>query len=82
MVESVGGQGGRGQECRHQTAFFYLDDNIMALSDPGWMQGAFITLIGMFDWVVLRENAGKMVRIVCPRVRQWEPSWRRRTSDI
>ena len=27
--------------------------------------GAFITLVGMFDWAVLRTNIGKTVRMVC-----------------
>ena len=38
---------------------------MIASSDLGWMQGAFITLVGMFDWVGLRKNFGKMVGMFC-----------------
>ena len=34
-------------------------------SDPGWLQGAFSTLLGMFYWVGLRKNIGKTVGMVC-----------------
>ena len=65
MVERAGGQEGRGQEGRHQSALFYADDSMVASSDPGWMQGAFDTLVGIFDRVGLRTNIRKTVRMVC-----------------
>ena len=37
MVEGAGGQGGSGQEGRHQNAFFYPDEGMVVLSDPGWI---------------------------------------------
>ena len=33
MVESAGGQGGRGWERRHQNTLFYTDDGMIAPSD-------------------------------------------------
>ena len=33
-------------------------------SDPGWLQGGFSTLVGMFNWVGLRTNVGKTVGMV------------------
>ena len=65
MVEGAGGQGRRSQEGRHQNSHFYVDDGMMALSDLVWLQGEFITLVGMFDWVGLRENVEKTVGMVC-----------------
>ena len=35
------------------------------MSDPGWLQGAFNTLAGLFDRVGLRENVGNTVSMVC-----------------
>ena len=29
------------------------------------MKGSFITLVGLFNWVGLRMNSGKMVGMVC-----------------
>ena len=37
----------------------------VALSDPRWLQGAFNTLVGLFDRVGLRTNFGKTVGMVC-----------------
>ena len=36
-----------------------------ALSEPGWLQGVFSTLVGLFDRVGLKKNVGNMVGIVC-----------------
>ena len=38
---------------------------MVVLSDPAWLQGAFTSLVGIFDRVGLMTNAGKMVRMVC-----------------
>ena len=54
-----------GKEGRHQVALFYADDGMVASSDPRWLQGAFNTLVGMFDKVGLWENVGKTVDMVC-----------------
>ena len=65
MVEGAEERGECGQEGRHQNAFFYMDYGMVASSDPRWIQGAFSTLVGLFDWVGLRTNAGKTVGMVC-----------------
>ena len=49
----------RGKEGRHQAALFYADSCMVALCDPCWLQGAFNTLVGLFDRVGLRNNVGK-----------------------
>ena len=61
-VESADGQGGRGQEGRNQNPLFYADDGMIASSDPGWLQGSFNTLLGLFCQVGLQTNVRKMVR--------------------
>ena len=65
MVEQLGGQDGRGQEGQHQSTIFYADDGMVASSEPVWMQKAFSTLLGLLDWVGLRKNVRKTVRMVC-----------------
>ena len=35
------------------------------MSDPPWLQGAFSTLVGLFDRVGLRTNSGKKFDMVC-----------------
>ena len=53
-----------GKEGRHQAVLFYADNGMVALSDPGWLQGAFNTLVGMFYRVGLQKNVGKTVGMV------------------
>ena len=65
MVEGAKERGECGKEGRHQAALFYLDDGMVALSEPLWIQGEFNTLIGLFDRVVLQTNVGKTVGMVC-----------------
>ena len=55
----------RGKEGRHLAAFFYADNSMVALSDTRWLQGAFNTLIVLFDMVGLCTNVGKTVGMVC-----------------
>ena len=38
---------------------------MIASSDPGWIQGEFSTLLGMFDRVGLKTNFGNTVEMVC-----------------
>ena len=38
---------------------------MIALSYPGWLQGAFRTLLGVFYRVGLKTKVRKMVRMVC-----------------
>ena len=38
---------------------------MVASSDPRWQQGAFSTLVGLFDRMGLRKNSGKTVGMVC-----------------
>ena len=67
MVEGAEERRDCGQEGRHHNALFYADDGMVALSDPRWIQGAFITLVGLFYRVGMRTNVGKKVGMVyCP----------------
>ena len=58
-------QGELGKEGRKQAALLYADDVMVALSDPRWLQGAFNTLVNLFDRVGLQTNVGKTVGMVC-----------------
>ena len=58
-------RGETGREGRHQAALFYADNGMFVSSDPAWLQGAFTTLVGIFDRVGLMTNVGKTVSMVC-----------------
>ena len=65
VISGVEEQGERRHEDRHQDSLLYTDDGMVAISDPLWIQGAFNTLVGLFDRVVLRNNYVKTVGMVC-----------------
>ena len=65
MVENVDDHIWHRQEGRHQNFLFYIDNGMVVSSDPRWLQGAFSTLVGLFDRVGLKANVGKKVRMVC-----------------
>ena len=65
MVEVSEERGGRRQEGIHHNALFYTDDGMVALSDLQWLQGSFITLVGLFNRVGLWNNFWKTVSMVC-----------------
>ena len=65
VVEGAEEQGERGQESRKQAAPFYAEDGMVASLDPRWIQGAFNTLVGLFDRVGLQTNIEKTVGMVC-----------------
>ena len=49
----------------HQSALFYAYDGMVAFSEPHWLQGAFNTLVGLFDRVGLQTNGRKTFSMVC-----------------
>ena len=65
MAKGAEARGERGKEGRHKNSLFYADDSIVASLYPQWLQGAFSTLVGLLDRVVLRTNSGKTVGMVC-----------------
>ena len=65
VIAGVDEQGECGKEGRHQSDLFYAEDDMVALYDPRWLQGAFNTLVSLFDRVFLQTNVGKTVSMVC-----------------
>ena len=65
IIAEAEAQGELGKEGMHQAALFYANDGMVTLSDPRWLQGAFNTLVSLFDRVGLRTNVGKTVVMVC-----------------
>ena len=65
MVEEADETGETGRDGRHQSAVFYSDEGMVVLSDPAWLQGAFSSLVAIFDRVGLRTNVGKTVIMAC-----------------
>ena len=65
MMEGAEERGKRGKEGRHQNALFYAENDMVATPDPRWLQGTFVTLVGLFDRVVLQTNSGKTVGMFC-----------------
>ena len=47
------------------TTVFYTDDGMVVSSEPAWLQGAFNTLVAIFDRVGLLTNVGKTVSMIC-----------------
>ena len=64
VISGAEERGERGKEGRHQASLFYVDDGMVASSDPRWLQGAFNTLVGLFGRVGLQTNFGKTVGMV------------------
>ena len=48
-----------GREGQHQAALFYVDDGMIASSDPRWLQWAFTVLVSLFDRVGMKTNQQK-----------------------
>ena len=65
MAEGADEQGERGQESRLHNSFFYTDNGMVAFSEARLLQGAFSTLVGLFGRVVLWNNFGNTVCMVC-----------------
>ena len=64
MADGAEERGERGQDGRHQNAILYANNVMVAFSDPLWIQGAFSSLVGLFDRVGLQTNFRKTVGIV------------------
>ena len=65
LVDEAEAQGETGREGQHQSEVFYADNGMVFLLDPAWLQGAFNTLVDIFDRVGLLTNVGKTVSMVC-----------------
>ena len=63
--ERAGGQDISRREVQYHVAFFYMDDGLVAPTDPEWLQGAFETLTRMFYRVELKTNVRKTVGMIC-----------------
>ena len=57
-------RGDRGKEGRHKSSLFYADDDMVASSDPRWLQWAFNSLVSLFERVGLRTNVVNPVSMV------------------
>ena len=59
-------QAEEGHACLNvQEAFFYVDDRMVASTEPGWLQTLVDTLKGIINRVGLRTNVQKTVGMVC-----------------
>ena len=65
LADEAEEKGETGWELRHQSAVFYADDGMIVSSEPAWLQGAFNALVAIFDRVVLLNNVGKTISMVC-----------------
>ena len=65
VIAKAEAQGEMGKEGRHQAVLLYAEDGMVASSDPGWLQGVFNNLVGLFDRVGLRKNVRKTVGMFC-----------------
>ena len=53
------------QQLMVKAEFLYVDDCMVAYTDPGWLQSAFDMLMEIFDQMGLRTNIHKTVGMVC-----------------
>ena len=53
-----------------QEAILYAEDGMVAYTNPGWLQTAFDTLIGIFDRAGMNMNVRKTVGMVCHPCRE------------
>ena len=65
LVDKAEEKGKSGRDGCHQSAVLYADDGMVVSLDPAWLQGAFNSLMAIFDRVDLLTNVGKTVRMVC-----------------
>ena len=65
VVKKAEARGETGREGSHQAASLYADDGMVALLKPSWIQGAFNSLVVLFDRVGRQTNVGKTVCMVC-----------------
>ena len=63
-AEGAEERGGYRKEGIHQNPLLYAYNVMVPSSDPQWIQGAFSTLVGIFDWVGLWTNVRKTYRMV------------------
>ena len=81
LVDKAEAKGETGREGRHQSAVFYADDDMVVLLDPAWLQGAFNSLVAIFDRVGLLTNVERRsVWSVTPVRRGPKTAQRRRTG--
>ena len=59
-------------------AVFYADDGMVGATDPKWIQGAFSSLVAIFDRVGLLTNVRKTVSMVCHPCRAGPETGQRR----
>ena len=48
-------------QLKVKEAFFYMDYNMVASNEPGWIQTAFDMMMGLFFWVGLQTNVQKTI---------------------
>ena len=58
-----------------QEAFFYEDRGMVAFANPGWLQTVFDKLMVLFDWVELKTNFRKTVKVL------YQPCWKFRVGE-
>ena len=54
-----------GEEIRRLLTAFYVDDGVLASTDPVFLQDALDKLVGLFDRVGLRTNTTKTEAVTC-----------------
>ena len=53
-----------GREVLYRTALFYMGYSLVASTDPGWLQGKFENLTGLFERAELRTNTSNTVEML------------------
>ena len=67
VSRDAAGQHSLVREVIYRSSFFYMEDFLVASTEPEWLKGEFDTLTGLLKSVGLQTNASEIVvMILCP----------------
>ena len=64
VAGDAGGHDSLVGEVIYRFSFFYMEDCLVASTEPEWLQGTFDTLTGLFKRVGLHTNASEIVGMI------------------
>ena len=65
MVDNEAGPDGFGYMVAEKVTLFYAYYGLIESTNPVWLQWLFGGIIGLFEWVGIRNTTEKIVMMVC-----------------
>ena len=81
IVEGAEEQGERGKEGRHQNSLFYVEDGMVASSDPQWLRVNLVPGSAYSIGWACGKIPKRHLAWSAANAKRQGPSWRRRTGD-